>query len=40
MSRADVVIDNDDWRQPRIVRRVPGHLPAAIERVLDGMLWA
>jgi uridine kinase len=40
MSRADVVIDNDDWRQPRIVRRVPGRLPAPIERVLDGMLWA
>jgi uridine kinase len=40
MSRASVVIDNDDWRQPRIVRRVPGRLPAPIERVLDGMLWA
>jgi uridine kinase len=40
MSRASVVIDNDDWRQPRIVRRAPGRLPAPIERVLDGMLWA
>ena len=40
MSRASVVIDNDDWRQPRIVRRAPGSLPAPIERVLDGMLWA
>jgi len=40
MSRASVVIDNDDWRQPRIVRRVPGRLPVPIERVLDGMLWA
>jgi uridine kinase len=40
MSRADVVIDNDDWRQPRIVRRAPGRLPSPIERVLDGILWA
>ena len=40
MARASVVIDNDDWRQPRIVRRVPGRLPPPIERVLDGMLWA
>lgn len=40
MSRADVVIDNDDWRQPRVVRRTPGRLPAPIERVLDGMLWS
>jgi cytidylate kinase len=40
MSRADVVIDDDDSRQPRVVRRTPGRLPSPIERVLDGMLWS
>src|SRR5436190_15710640 len=36
-ARAAVVVDNEDWRAPRLVRRTRGRLPAAVERALDGM---
>ena len=34
-ARADAVVDNDDWRRPRLVRRAPGRFPAPIERWLS-----
>jgi uridine kinase len=36
-ARAAAVVDNDDWRRPRLVRRVPGAFPAPIERWLDDL---
>ena len=33
--RADAVVDNEDWRHPRVVRCTPGRFPAAIERWLS-----
>ena len=37
MGRAAAVVDNDDWRSPRVVRCTPGQLPAPIERFLSGL---
>jgi uridine kinase len=34
-ARADAVIDNEDWRAPRLVRRTRGRFPAPIEQALD-----
>jgi uridine kinase len=36
LGRAAVVIANDDWRQPRLVRREPA-FPATVEQALDAM---
>jgi uridine kinase len=36
-ARADAIVDNEDWSRPRVVRRVPGRFPDAIERLLDGL---
>ena len=36
-GQAAVVIDNDDWRQPRLVRRRPA-FPPVVERALDEVL--
>ncbi|HEY7377014.1 MAG TPA: AAA family ATPase [Polyangia bacterium] len=36
-ARADAVVDNEDWRAPRLVRRSRGRFPAPIEQVLDGL---
>jgi len=36
-ARAAAVIDNEDWQRPRVVRTVPGGLPAPVERLLAGM---
>ena len=33
-ARADAIVDNEDWRRPRVVRFVPGRLPAPVERWL------
>ena len=33
-ARADAIVDNEDWRRPRVVRFVPGRLPAPDERWL------
>jgi uridine kinase len=33
-ARAAAVIDNDDWRAPRIVRHARGRLPVPVERAL------
>jgi len=35
--RAAAIVDNDDWRRPRVVRYVPGRFPAPVERLLAGM---
>ena len=37
LGRAAAVVDNDDWRSPRVVRYMPGQLPAPIERLLEGL---
>lgn len=39
LGRADVVIDNDDWRRPRIVRRAD-RVPALLSQALDAALEA
>jgi uridine kinase len=39
LGRAAVVIDNDDWQRPRVVRRRPA-FPAVVERALDDVLGA
>jgi uridine kinase len=36
-GRAAAIVDNQDWRQPRLVRHVPGRLPAPIERLFEGL---
>jgi uridine kinase len=36
-TRAAAIVDNDDWRRPRVVRYTPGRLPAPIERLLEGL---
>ena len=36
-GRAAAIVDNDDWRRPRVVRHAPGRLPAPVERLLQGM---
>jgi uridine kinase len=36
-AHAAAVIDNEDWRAPRLVRCAPGRLPPPIERWLDGL---
>lgn len=36
-GRADAIVDNEDWRRPRLVRRAPGRFPAPIERLLDSL---
>jgi uridine kinase len=37
LGRAAVVIDNDDWQRPRLVRRRPA-FPPVVERALDDLL--
>ena len=34
-ARAAAVVDNEDWRAPRVVRSAPGQLPPPIDRWLD-----
>jgi uridine kinase len=36
-GRATAVVDNEDWRRPRVVRYTPGQLPAPIERLLEDL---
>jgi len=36
-ARAAAIVDNDDWRHPRLVRCTPPALPAPIERWLTGL---
>jgi cytidylate kinase len=33
-ARAAVIVDNEDWRRPHVVRSTPGQLPAPVERWL------
>lgn len=39
VGRADVLIDNEDWRRPRVVRRAE-RVPAALRDALDAVLGA
>ena len=39
VGRADVLIDNEDWRRPRVVRRAR-RVPAALREALDAVLGA
>lgn len=34
LRRADVVVDNEHWNEPRLVRREAGRLPRLVEKVL------
>lgn len=36
-ARAAAVIDNEDWRHPRVIRTTPGVLPAPVERWLASL---
>jgi uridine kinase len=36
-AHADAIVDTEDWRRPRLVRRAPGRFPAPIERLLEGL---
>jgi len=36
-SRADALVDNEDWARPRLIRRAPGRFPAPIEGLLEGL---
>ena len=38
VRRAEVIIDNERWGAPRIVRRVPGGLPRLVEKALEGLV--
>jgi uridine kinase len=38
LRRADVVIDNERWDAPRVVRLAPGRLPHLVEKVLSGVI--
>jgi hypothetical protein len=33
-ARAAAIVDNDDWRRPRVVRSTPGLFPVPVERWL------
>jgi uridine kinase len=34
-ARAAAVVDNEDWRRPRLVRCTPGRFPAVVEQALE-----
>jgi len=34
VRRADVVVDNEDWQRPRLIRRETNRLPRAVENAL------
>jgi uridine kinase len=38
IGRADLLIDNDDWTSPRVVRRADGRFPAPVAAGLDRLL--
>ncbi len=40
LGRADLVIDNEDWRRPRVLRRSDARFPAEIAAALDRLLLA
>jgi uridine kinase len=40
LGRADVVVDNEDWERPRVVRRNDARLPPAVVAALDRLLPA
>ncbi|HTA19931.1 MAG TPA: hypothetical protein VK989_11595, partial [Polyangia bacterium] len=38
LRRADLVVDNERWDDPRVVRLTPGRLPRLVEKVLPGVV--
>jgi hypothetical protein len=38
LGRADLVIDNEDWGRPRVVRRNDARFPREVVAVLDRLL--
>jgi uridine kinase len=38
LRRADLVVDNERWENPRVVRLAPGRLPRLVEKVLPGVI--
>jgi uridine kinase len=36
-ARAAAIVDNEDWRRPRVVWHAPGRFPAPVERLLDAL---
>jgi uridine kinase len=38
LRRADLVVDNERWADPRVVRLTPGRLPRLVEKVLPGVV--
>jgi len=36
-ARAVAIVDNEDWQRPRVVRCIPGRLPAPVERWLTAL---
>jgi uridine kinase len=36
--RADVLVDNERWDQPRLLRDAPGRLPQVVEKALRGLV--
>jgi uridine kinase len=40
LRRADVLVDNEDWRRPRVLKRIAGRLPPPFETALDRVIPA
>ena len=40
LGRADLVVDNEDWRRPRVVRRSDARFPPGVAAALDRLLQA
>jgi uridine kinase len=38
LRRADVLVDNESWQRPRLVRQVAGRLPRVVEKVLGSVI--
>jgi uridine kinase len=40
LGRADLIVDNEDWRRPRVVRRSDARFPPGVVAALDRLLQA
>ena len=39
-ARADLLVDNQDWARPAVLRRRPGRFPAGVERALNRVVMS